>query len=560
MRRWFPLVAFVALFIALPLTQLHFLRSMPGDIGDARFNNYLLENVHRFVTGRSGSLWNLQFFYPFPDVVGFSDNLFGTAPIYVVARLVTGASDTAFQIWFLVGYAVNFAAAYYALRRFTFTSVAATVGSLIFAFALPTSAHTGHAQLHYRFGIPLALVFLCEFFESSRWRSAVAAAGWVVWQLYAGIYMGVFLLLMVAAVAGTYTVRGLVRRERRLRRFRKSWQGESKRARVAMIAAAVALTALMVLLFYPYVWAQSRYPMERPWVEVAKMLPRPQSYLLSDVSWVWGSGHAGWFDFLERRFFVDLPVRYEHQMFIGLVPLLLVVVGAFIAWRKRHGGPAIVMTTSLILVIVATGSVSGLSPWVVFHALPLTSALRAVTRVDQALLFPMAFLAAVTVQSMHRVRGSLVAIGAVVLAASLEMALVAMPTSTKESWRDRLSVVDAAVPSDLPDDAILFIAPRSGPWYADELDAMWIALDRNVVTMNGYSGATPPGRSWGPGYPAQCLVLPIRVRSYLDFVGRSDDVAEYLDLMARIVPVGFPDCEMAWLGGAAGGIEPPADS
>ena len=86
------------------------------------------------------------------------------------------------------------------------------------------------------------------------------------------------------------------------------------------------------------------------------------------------------------------------------------------------------------------------------------------------------------------------------------------------------------------------------------------SLDRNVVTMNGYSGATPPGRSWGPGYPAQCLVLPIRVRSYLDFVGRSDDVAEYLDLMARIVPVGFPDCEMAWLGGAAGGIEPPADS
>ena len=47
----------------------------------------------------------------------------------MIARWVTGELDTAFQIWFLVAYAVNFGAAYYALRRLGASHLASSIGA-----------------------------------------------------------------------------------------------------------------------------------------------------------------------------------------------------------------------------------------------------------------------------------------------------------------------------------------------------------------------------------------------------------------------------------------------
>ncbi len=100
-----------------PMVQLRGLKLMPGNIGDARLNNYFLEHLYQYVRGGTESLWHVDFFWPFPYGLGFSDNLFGAWPLYLAARLVTGASDTAFQLWFLCGYVANFGAAYYAVRK-----------------------------------------------------------------------------------------------------------------------------------------------------------------------------------------------------------------------------------------------------------------------------------------------------------------------------------------------------------------------------------------------------------------------------------------------------------
>jgi len=109
-------------------------------------------------------------------VLGFSDNLFGSSPVYILARLFTEETDTAFQLWFYFGYVVNFLSAYYALRRLKGSAWAATIGSVIFAFALPVTAHAGHAQLHYRFGIPLAILFLTKFYNSKAWHYLLISA------------------------------------------------------------------------------------------------------------------------------------------------------------------------------------------------------------------------------------------------------------------------------------------------------------------------------------------------------------------------------------------------
>ena len=123
--------------------------------------------------------------------------------------------------------------------------------------------------------------------------------------------------------------------------------------------------------------------------------------------------------------------------------------------------------------------------------------------------------------------------------------MTSMGTSTKDSWRQRFSTLDSVAPKNLSDNSILFFAQRSGPPYADELDAMWVSMKHNKVTLNGYSGLFPPEYDYE--YGSDCAQIPKRVLSYLRFSNQSENIAAYRDIMSRIVPVGFSDCATAWL-------------
>lgn len=542
-RLW-PILFFVVAFFAVPMTQLQGLSLMPGDIGDSRLNNYFLENIYQFVAGKSDSLWHLPFFYPFPYVLGFSDNLFGSSPAYILARLFTGQADTAFQIWFLFGYLANFCAAYYALRRLRGSALASTIGALIFAFALPTTAHAGHVQLHYRFGIPLAIVFYSEFLNLKYWRYFIISGSWLVWQFYAGVYMGFFTLLLIATMTLSYGVMVWIERKTSLKNifspFWSSWQAQSNKQKLNYLGAGAFLLLLMCLLFYPYLQVSHLYGAKRSWSEIATMLPRSQSYLLSDASFLWSNP--------DSRIFANIPMRHEHQMFMGMVPLSLALVGFWVGISAKQGNSFYLMGGMLGFAIVLTISVGGFSFWYLLCKLPLASVIRAMTRLDQAILFPIAYFAGVAVDYL-KANFSLGVKTVLVLILPLlifEFSMTSMYTSSKATWRQRIKDVEKNTPSNVSRDGVFFYAQRSGPFYADELDAMWVSLAHGVKTMNGYSGIFPPGSGYELEYGTDCSVIPKRVLSYLSFNQQSGDSEAYRALMSRIVPIGFEDCDPAW--------------
>ena len=540
--------AFVLLLVtlaAVPLAQMHGLKMMPGDVGDARLNNYFLENIYQFLAGRSDSLWHLGFFYPFPYVLGFSDNLFGAAPVYILMRMITGQADTAFQLWFLFGYIANFYATYYALRRLGCTQTSSSVGALIFAFALPTTAHAGHAQLHYRFGIPLATVFFAEFLAKKKMNSLVISGAWMVWQFYCGIYMGFFALLLLVAMSLVYFAHSKfwlkIKLSESIREFLADWQSKEIRQKAKIILLFLLLLCLLIVLFYPYLQVTKLYNVKRSWTEIATMLPRPQSYFLSDASHLWSTTNA--------KIFADIPMRHEHQMFIGVVPLLLAVAGFLIGSRSIHGQAYTLLVGALGVIIVLTLYLGGLSLWYLVHKLPLASAIRAMTRIDQMFLFPIAFLAAIAIDQIHNsAKWGLKAIWAIVIPLLIfEFSATKLGTSLKADWRKRLAETESILPKQLPKDAIVFFAQSKGPFYADELDTMWVALRHGVKTLNGYSGNYPPGSGYSSNYGDDCSVLPKRMLSYLKFVHQSDNLTYYRELMQRTVPIGFKGCEEKWL-------------
>lgn len=541
-ERLLPLFVFALAFALVPLRQFDGLTLIPGDLGDARLNTYFLENIYQFLRGQVPSLWHLTFFYPYPWVLGFSDNLFGSSPVYLMARVLGAESDTSFQIWFLFGYAANFAAAYYALRRLGGSALAASLGALIFAFALPTAAHAGHAQLHYRFGIPLTLLLFAEFLDRKHPRALIGTFAWLVWQFYAGIYMGFFALVFMALMLVSHLV--ATARPRPMGGLRAqfagvalAWTAQPRHVRRGLAFGFAALFSLLVLLFIPYLQVQALYGVKRHWSEISTMLPRPQSYVLSDGSWLWSAPDAA--------LFKSLPMRHEHQMFIGLVPLLLAVAGLFV-WL-RSGLPHVVrlLVGAAGLMILITLNIGGISLWRLFYGLPLASAIRAMTRFDQVLLFPVGALAMIAVDRLRGLingRLSPIVVATIFAACLSEMALQRASASEKTEWRARIARAEAALPAKMPDDAILFMAQRGQDNFVqDEIDAIWVALRHGIPTINGYSGALPPGAAMQFG--TDCTEAVGRLLAYSHLVPAADNKEQYRALMKRVVLVGFGSCD-----------------
>ena len=101
----------------ISLGAVHFdLVFYPGDLGDARFNNYLLEHGYRYLVGQDKYFWNADFMYPEAEVISYSDNLLGTVPFYALCRVFGADRETAFQIWYLLMVVLNYTAAFFFFR------------------------------------------------------------------------------------------------------------------------------------------------------------------------------------------------------------------------------------------------------------------------------------------------------------------------------------------------------------------------------------------------------------------------------------------------------------
>ena len=147
----FILVA-IALFIAglwsVPLALFGPDRTLiPGDMGDARFNNWILEHFHQYVTGKVGSFWDAPFMYPWKNAIALSDNLLGSAPIYSALRYLGQTREGAFQGWIVAMFALNYGCCFVAMRKWAGNSALAACASYIFAFGIYNIGQLNYLQV-----------------------------------------------------------------------------------------------------------------------------------------------------------------------------------------------------------------------------------------------------------------------------------------------------------------------------------------------------------------------------------------------------------------------------
>ena len=175
------------------------LRLMHAGLGDARLINYVLEHGFLWLTQHPGheNFWNPPIFYPYPNVSAFTDILLGTGPLYWIWRFLAGRPDTGFQLWLLSIWAMNYAAAYFMLRRtYEVGRVPSAFGAYVLAFGNVLQARFGQPQLIPLFYVLLAFTALAEVLTREErvdprrrvlWIAVFFAC--VVLQAYTAIYV-----------------------------------------------------------------------------------------------------------------------------------------------------------------------------------------------------------------------------------------------------------------------------------------------------------------------------------------------------------------------------------
>jgi hypothetical protein len=462
--------------------------AVPGDLADTRFNSVILEHIYRWVTMKDVYLWEPGFFYPYKGVLAFSDNHFGSALPYVMLRIFGLGREMAFSGWFSIGYILDYLAAFYVLRRLGLSEIGAAAGSFAFAFALPSLAQETHAQLIYRFAIPLAFLSLWMFLTARRAHYAWQCIVWVSVQFLCSIYLGVFLVYLLGAALASFL---FFRVDKDFVTMHGIYKQKSIAVRSLTIVLALMTSFVTAWMLYRYFTISSAYGFQRSIEEIQSLMPRLASYLIADKAAL-----SSWPGTLVK----DIPSRNEQHLFLGFGVWGLMLLGLTSAFRKTSSVRplATVAACSLMLLFLFTLFIGTWSPYLLFAHLPGVRAIRSVSRIILVMLMPVGLLVGMGVDALSRtiapkqgIARMAILVG-VLLTVSAEIMAFVPRNVPITVWIKRQRVLSSMLKQPVPMNGVLNFIPfdhHSSP--IATLDAMVFAQDRGIKTINGYSGNVP---------------------------------------------------------------------
>jgi hypothetical protein len=460
-----------------------------GGLGDTRLVNFTLEHTFRWLTNHpmAEDLWSPPIHHPHPNVATYTDIMLGVTPFYWIWRMLGCAPHTAFQMWMLVIWSLNFGAMYLFLRRWiSCSSFAAAAGAYLFAFASPRMVNFMHQQLVVQFYLVLSLAAVISFFreqqtESPSWRKSalwlITAAGGLVLQFYTAFYCLFFALLGAAGAGLAVVCRGSMRRTL-FRTIRRNW-------------VLVLLVGLTILIVSTPLLGKYRQTVEEVGARNyhTSMLPSLSSWLVMGKT----SCLYGWTPGL-----VSDPLRRQpmHQNGLGLVTTSLVLIGLWHRRRDRLTQLFLAATITLFLLTLRLPGDASLWYWV-HRYVPGGTALRAVGRVGIMGLFPAALGFAWWADRLTP-RRPLMALLLCLLVAAEQVHLTT--TFNKQLAQDRI----AEIVTRIPDGTTAFFLVDAGGTYRNfrlvHDDAEWVALAAGIPTINGRYGNVPPGWNLSRAY------------------------------------------------------------
>ncbi len=465
---------------------------MQTDPIDTRLNNYFLEHSFQFFFNSHylGKLWSPTFFYPYPEVLAFSDNLFGTAPIYWFFRIFS-TSDLAFQLWMITVSALNFTTFALVMRKFKVNHLLSVLASFLFAFSLPRIAQIGHQQLLPQFFTPLAFLVLWEFIKKPNHIKLVLLLLLTYLQLLAGIYLGWFWVFSLMIFFGVIFTLELEIKVKLI-----AYWDKNKKEIIGIILSWLFLT---IITFLPYIKAIFVLG-SRSYGGVSVMIPRISSWLFPPAGNFWHP-FLSWIS-------KDLPMSWEHHLFIGFTLMILTAISLSIFLKKRHlfNTEQTLVIKSCFLVFIAIFALSlmlpfGISLWrIVYIIIPGASVIRAVSRIWTIAYFYL-FIATfvcfdIYLKSLSLKRKWSILMTIIILFLGItEQITTNLPSFEKRPVLTQVSEIRELIQNKCK---IAYVLPnitqdnKSLDDPNSNMSTMWAGIEANVPVINGYSGNLPP--------------------------------------------------------------------
>ena len=538
---WIFLLFLAVIFILLQILGINLSR-IPGDLGDARLNYYILEHFFQSVRNNY-SFWNAPFFYPFPLTVAFSDSHLGSAPIYFIFRFLDFSIESSFQFWFIVGFVINYFVSCSVLIKLKFKPLAAAVGGFFFACGLPMLAKEGHAQLLYRFCVPIASYILWSFSNNPRLYKISILSLLVVWQFSFTFYIGYFLILLLGAMIFVIPfylskINFISISTFWFKKLKNSWLSALNWEKIISLLGIVVSILLLFCFIYPYFQVTIIYGFNRSVSEIMTLLPRLHSYLLADMSLIWKSNST---------FFTSIPMRQEHQLFPGLSVVLLIFLGLIGKRKSNNFTFASVNLLSFFLLFILTLNIHGFSLYRYLADIPGINSMRVVTRIQLVLMWPISILISEVLDSFLERKGIGLVNKLIVIFLSVLLLVESISfnhyTISKKEAQNRIIKLENTIKEEklvIEEDSILLLGPFDGdPWYVTEIDAMLLAQKLGIATLNGYSGNIPHGIA----ITDDCNQISQRILSFMEF----EDIENpdyYQDILKRVIILNLEGCEI----------------
>ncbi|MEH2139782.1 COG1470 family protein [Nostoc sp.] len=486
----YTIVCLLGIFIAFYPTILSRFALMQSDPGDTRLNNYFLEHSFQLLINKEyvGDLWSPAFFYPYENVLAFSENLFGSAPIYWLFRLFVSA-DLAFQIWMIAVSILGFASFVFLMRRYQVSHLLSAFGALLFAFSMPRINQIGHQQLLPQFFTPLAFFIGWEFFLQPTRKKITLFLLLTYLQVLAGIYLGWFLLFSLPIFfAIAYKLAPPSIRSNLLSYCRVDYK--------AIITITLVWAATMFLTLLPYLEAKSVLG-KRPYSEVDTMLPRISSWFAVDSGSLWAP--------LLSSVSKSLPMPVEHRMFAGVIILFLIGVSVYTLFNSQN---ILTLERALVakvcffvfitLFILSLRLPFGISLWrIIYEVVPGASVIRAVTRIWLIAYFYLLIAGILCFDSLlqstvfiNRSILKLVIVSICCLIGISEQFIFNLPNYEKAPLLKETTEISSLMKQGC---SVAYLSLNlEKPFFTDQLTAMWAGIEANIPVVNGYSSAPPP--------------------------------------------------------------------
>lgn len=336
------LLALLTILMTYPLI-FHMKDHLPSDLGDPLHLVWLFGHTLNKVKEGLNNYWDGQIFYPHSKTLLYGDYIPFLSFLSLIPSFFSKNLIFTYNFLWLLSFFLSGLGGYLLIYHLTQSRLVSFTGALIFAFSPKRFAHLSHLELLFSAWLPFCFLFCHRFFKKPSLSNLSLTLLFFIFQALSCAHYGLYAAFFLALF-------GLV-----LSFYRGLWLNLSFWLKIIILI--IVASALLFPFFWPYFPIYEKMGFTWTFNDVCHYSAELQNYI-SVPPW----------NLIYRRL-LDTQALPEHQVFLGFIPILWILVWLFFnqffypsytpffirgltAWLKFKKGPANLKKLSIWLFII----------------------------------------------------------------------------------------------------------------------------------------------------------------------------------------------------------------